>query len=150
MYTVAHNPHSCILRSRRRYSNRNWSWREWRKSGMSWDWTQIDWKAGWVSLPVTMHAGRMLLKIGGVTHFQLTIALVCLWVCYGPDCRIVGRTGWWERHEWISIPTARDWNIRETPAGERPEGFTGTCITFHKGENSNIFKTLHFWQALDV
>ena len=52
---------------------------------MSWDWTQIDWKAGWVSLPVTMHAGRTLLKIGGVTYFQLTILLwgscVCVCVC---------------------------------------------------------------------
>lgn len=50
---------------------------------MSWDWTQIDWRAGWDSLPVTLHAGRMLLKIGGVTQFQLTILL---WVLHHTLC----------------------------------------------------------------
>lgn len=138
---------SCVLSSRRRSSCRNQNSRRWRKNEMSWDSTQIDWRAGWVPSPLPMHAGRLVFgNCGGVTllkflsllRFDLSLVLelwpvLCsfalhsvLFLCLCPDRRVVGRARWWEKHQWVSISVIGDWDFRKTPPGEGHEGFAST------------------------
>lgn len=58
---------------------------------MSWDWTRIDWRAGWVPTPLAMHARKPVFKINSSHFFLVTehwqvfwcfvSQPVCVWVC---------------------------------------------------------------------
>lgn len=60
-----------------------------------------------------------------------------------PDCRLVGRTGRWEKHQWVSVAAAGDRDVGEAPPGEGPQGPAGTHA--HRNRKSLTFKRK--WQT---